>query len=108
MHDSHRGPIGRHTALPWATKTSLRIGQYRFGTSFTSAGSVCSGDRVFTHPSRLEIRWTWVSTGTAAFPSPKTSTQLATLRPTPGSRTSSSSVRGTEPRAATARAVPMT
>jgi hypothetical protein len=43
------------------------------------------------------MRCTWVSTGIAGIPYPKTRTQLAVFGPTPGSEVSSSKERGTVP-----------
>jgi endonuclease-3 len=55
-------------------------------------GSLC-----FVSPSRPDMRPTWVSTTTPGVSKAAPSTTLAVLRPTPGSATSSSSVRGTCP-----------
>lgn len=43
------------------------------------------------------MRWTWVSTGIAGIPKPKTRTQFAVFGPTPGSSSNASIVRGTSP-----------
>ncbi len=80
----------------WTSKGLTGI-QY-FGSTFAvRSRSVCSGVRVRTTPSRFAIRWTWVSTGIAGIPYPKTRTQFAVFGPTPGIDVSSSNVRGTVP-----------
>src|SRR5512139_1608118 len=68
-----------------------------FATWRMSSASTFSGSSECTSPRRLLTRSTCVSTAMAGTPNALPSTMLAVLRPTPGSVTSSSSVRGTSP-----------
>jgi len=73
-------------------------GHQRLSVASYSACSVSSGDLVFTHPRRFEIRWTCVSTQMFFWLlNDRISTRLAVFRPTPGSVNNSSIVPGTRP-----------
>jgi len=86
-----------HMFCPYITNVSFMRSQYLLGTESSRACSVSSGVFVSTSPSLFDMRCTCTSTGMAGRSNAYTSTQLAVLRPTPGSLTSSSMSSGTSP-----------
>src|SRR5687767_12454144 len=94
----HRGYTGRQTFCPQVTRYRLMYGHHRLAVARYRACSVSSGSMVLTHPRRLEMRWTWVSTQIfRGLLNARISTRFAVLRPTPGNMSSSSIASGTVP-----------
>src|SRR4029079_15346225 len=58
----HRGCRGLQTFCPQVTRYKLISGHQRRSVDLYSACSVSSGCAVRTHPIRVEMRCTWVST----------------------------------------------
>jgi hypothetical protein len=67
------------------------------GVTFISRASTSSGSLPGARPVRFETRKTCVSTAMVSSPKATLSTTFAVLRPTPGSASSASRVRGTSP-----------
>src|SRR5262249_48364896 len=96
-HFSHRGRRARQTYRPcrlsqwWAWTLDFA------GTTRSSLSATSSGVLPVAMPVRLPTRKMWVSTAMVASPNATLSTTFAVLRPTPGSASNASRVRGTSP-----------
>ncbi len=85
------------TRLPCQTSSWWALPHRSGGRSADRSSSTASGSVAFEKPRRRARRPTWVSTG-KAWPAPRwTRTTPAVLRPTPGSASRASRVRGTFP-----------
>src|SRR5262245_8382803 len=96
-HFSHNGRRATETERPCRISPWWAWSLYLAGTTSSSFISTSNGVLPVAMPVRLPTRKMWVSTAMVGSPKATLSTTLAVLRPTPGSASSASRVRGTAP-----------